>query len=185
MPSGPPGSVACELDEHPLGLLGEQAVRHHVEGEDLPAAGIVDVEHLLVGREGEPVGQEQMVDQEVDGAEIGRHPDTRRCKSRSHCCGSRRNVPGIGEIDRAVGLHHHVVGLVEAVALEAVRDHGDAAVGFLARDPPGQAFAGDQPALGIAGEAVGAVGRLAWQTVVPCPGVYLMRRFSPIELNRR
>ena len=66
----------------------------------------------------------------------------------------------VSEIDRAVGLHHHVVGLVEGVALEAVGDHGDAAVGLFAGDPPRQALAGDQPALGIAGQAVGAVGLL-------------------------
>ena len=79
-------------------------------------------------------------------------------KARSHWLGDEVAV-GVGEIDAAVGLDDDVVGPVETAALEAVGDHRDAAVELLARHPPGVVLAGDQAALQVAREPVGAVGR--------------------------
>ena len=62
----------------------------------------------------------------------------------------------VGEPDRVVGLHHHVVGRAQPLAFEAVAQHGDAAVIFGAGDAPA-VLGGDQPALAVAGVAVGVV----------------------------
>src|SRR6266446_4937744 len=67
----------------------------------------------------------------------------------------------IGEPDRAVGFHHHVVWRVEPLALVAVADHRDRAVIFGAGDAPRVMLAGDEPALAVAGVAVGVVRWLA------------------------
>src|SRR5712691_2996449 len=72
----------------------------------------------------------------------------------------RRAAPGIGEVDGAVGLDDDVIGPVEPAPLEAVRQHGEAAVELAPGDPPAVVLAREQAALLIAGEPIGAVGRL-------------------------
>ena len=66
----------------------------------------------------------------------------------------------VGEPDAAVARADDVVGRVQALALVAVGQHGDAAVVFGARDAPRQVLAGQQPALAVARVAVGVVRRL-------------------------
>jgi hypothetical protein len=66
-----------------------------------------------------------------------------------------------GGPDRIVGLDRDVIGRIEALILEAVHQHRDAAVVFRACNSAGLVLAGDQPALAIAGVAVGIVGGLA------------------------
>ena len=69
-------------------------------------------------------------------------------------------VGRIGEPDRAVGLHHHVVRRVELLALVAVGDDRDRAVVLGARDAPPAVLARDEPALPVDRVAVGvAAGR--------------------------
>jgi hypothetical protein len=68
--------------------------------------------------------------------------------------------PRIGEINRAVGFNDNVVWPIQAASLEAVGNHCDAAVVLLASDAAGFVFAGQQPALQVAGEAIGLVGVL-------------------------
>ena len=80
-------------------------------------------------------------------------------KVRSHCSGTRTG-PGVREVDAAVRLDHHVIGPIEPPSLEAVGDHGDAAVEFLPGDPSAVMLAGEQPALEVAGQPIGAVRRL-------------------------
>lgn len=68
----------------------------------------------------------------------------------------------VGEPDRSVTFADDVIGRVEGLAVEAVGQHGDRAIGFGAGDAPafaggGRAFADDQPALAIAAHAVGEV----------------------------
>ena len=70
---GNAGFVAAQVGEHAVGLFRERAVGRQVEGPDMPAARIVDVEHAFVGREGETVGHDEVADQQRHGAEIGRH----------------------------------------------------------------------------------------------------------------
>ena len=151
-----------EIDQHAVGRAGERAVRQHVEGADVPARRVVDVENRLVGREGYTVRIEEIIDEQRERSAIrrdavdarvaevplaGRHP-------------RRRAGPGIGEIDRAVGLHHDIVREIERAALEGARHHRDAAVVLLANDTPGRRLAGDQAPVRIAGEAVRGVGLL-------------------------
>src|SRR5262249_46064530 len=71
-----------------------------------------------------------------------------------------RAGPRIGEIDRAIGFHHDIVGKIEREALEARRQHGDGAVVLLAHDAAGRRFPGHPPALHVPPEAVGGTGIL-------------------------
>ena len=70
-------------------------------------------------------------------------------------------VGRIGEPDRAVGFHHHVVGRVQPLALPFVGDGGDRAVMLGAADAAARMLASDQPALPVDGVAVGIARRLA------------------------
>ncbi len=67
----------------------------------------------------------------------------------------------VGEPDRAVRLHHQVVGRVQPLALETVGQHGDRAVILGTGDPATTMFGSDQAALAVARVAVGVAGRLA------------------------
>ena len=67
----------------------------------------------------------------------------------------------IGEPDRAVGFHHDVVRRVQPLAVEGIHQHRDRAVIFGAGHAAAAMLAGDQPALAVAGVAVGEIRRLA------------------------
>src|SRR5262249_36011012 len=71
---GDAGLAAAQIGEYAVALLGKNAARHHVEGADVAASGVVDVEHALVGRERKPVGQHEIVDEERERAEIRGEP---------------------------------------------------------------------------------------------------------------
>ena len=151
--------VAGQVSENPVGLPRQRAVGVQVEGADVSPARVVDVQHALVGREGQPVGNHEVVYQQRDGAQVrgdAVYPGVLVVPLFGRC-GQR---PRVGEVDAAVGLHHHVVGAVEAAALEAGGHHGDAAVGLGAGHAAAVVLAGDEAALQVAGEAVGAVGGL-------------------------
>ena len=154
--------VAAQIGKDAVGLLRERAVGHQVEGADVAAARIVDVEHLLVRREGEAVGHDKVADQQRHRAEIGRDA-IHAGEGQVPLLGRGGAGPRVGEVDAAVGLDHDVIGPVELPPLKAVGDHRDAAVEFLPRDPPGVVLAGDQPALKVAGQPVGPVGRFLEQ----------------------
>jgi len=64
---------------------------------------------------------------------------------------------GIGEPDRVVGLDGHVVRRIEALALEAVHQHGDRPVVFGARDTARLVLAADEAALAVARVAIGVI----------------------------
>ena len=68
-------------------------------------------------------------------------------------------VGRIAEPDRAVRLHHEVVGRVEALALEAVGQHAARSVVLDARDAAAAMLAGDEPSLAVDAMAVVVVGR--------------------------
>src|SRR6516162_1818782 len=61
-----------EVGKHMVGLTRQRSVRCHVKGANVATPRIVDVEHAFVGREGKAVRREEIVDQQRDGAEIGR-----------------------------------------------------------------------------------------------------------------
>src|SRR5262249_56262738 len=51
---GHAGLAATQVGKDPVSLLCESAVGQHVEGADVAAPGVVNVEHAFIGREGEP-----------------------------------------------------------------------------------------------------------------------------------
>ena len=67
----------------------------------------------------------------------------------------------IGEPDRAVGLADEVVGRVELLALECLRNGGDDAVALGTRNAPATVLAGQQAAVPVARIAVGMARGLA------------------------
>ena len=108
------------------------------------------------------MGSDVIPHQQGDAAQVGRHAvDAGEVQVKLRLL--RHSGVGVGEIDGAVGLRHHVVGAVQRAALKAVGDHGKAAVGFLAGYAAPVVFGGEQAALGVAGQAVGAVGGFAEQ----------------------
>src|SRR5271170_6932168 len=68
---GDAGLAAAQIDKDAVGVLCERAVGQQLEGTDVAAPRIVDVEYRLIGREREAVGQYKIVDQEAHAAEIG------------------------------------------------------------------------------------------------------------------
>src|SRR2546422_9856 len=156
---GDAGFVAPELGEDPIRLLRERAVGQQVECPDVSAPSVVDVEHRFIRREGEAVGQHEVGNEQAHRAQIGRDA-VHSGKGQIPLLGSQGAGPRVGEVDAAVGFDHDVVGTVEPPTLEAVRDHGEAAVELLPRDAPAVMLAGNQPALEIPGQPVGPVRRL-------------------------
>jgi hypothetical protein len=67
-------------------------------------------------------------------------------------------VARIRKPDGAVRRHHHIVRSVELLALEAVDQDGDRAIGLGAGDAPRIVLAGDQPAFAVTGIAVRVIG---------------------------
>ena len=130
--------------------------------------GVGDVEFFVVGREAEPVGFENLVGHPVDLA--GRSVDHidglllvglhRGVGGAGALVIHQRTVAGIGEPDVAVGVDDGVVGRVELLAVDFFREHGDAAVGFVACDAAREVFARDLSALIVEGIAVGIIRRL-------------------------
>src|SRR5438445_5528833 len=64
---------------------------------------------------------------------------------------------GIGEPDRVIGLDGYVVRRIEALALEAVHQHGDRPVVFGARDASRLVLAADEAPLAVARIAIGVI----------------------------
>ena len=62
---------------------------------------------------------------------------------------------------RPLGVHRQVVGGVQGLAVKAVGDYGGRAVGVEADDGAAAGAAAEKVALGVVGQAVGAVGSLA------------------------
>jgi hypothetical protein len=56
-------------------MVSKQKSQRDIEGADVTAPRMVDVQDALIGREGEPVRGEEIVGQERHGAEIGRYPE--------------------------------------------------------------------------------------------------------------
>ena len=158
----PPGSAV--MNRLAVGELG--AVVGDVEHlDDARRGGRLDDVHLrLVRREREAVGPVDVARDDrgaagpgVEAVDVGRQLRLRRVAFVVAEDAERR----VGEPDRVVGLHHHVVGRVERLAVELVDQHGDGAVELGAGHAPRIVLAGDQPALAIARVAVGVVGGLA------------------------
>src|SRR5207245_7272761 len=110
------------------------SVSAHSERPDVLVGRVVDVQHRLVGREGEAVRQGKVVHQQVEGpvgseavhtvaglllSGDGLGPPARRPH---HAWPAGLDGVGrVGEVDGAVGLDHDVVWAVEALALKVLR----------------------------------------------------------------
>src|SRR5712691_333147 len=70
-------------------------------------------------------------------------------------------VGRVGEPDAAVGMHHDIVGRVEPLALELVRNHRDRAVVFVANHAPAPVLAGKLAALVVESVSVAVAGGIA------------------------
>ena len=148
---GDEGAAVGELGAVVDHVVSADYARHH--------AGLDDVELGLVGRKGEPVRAVDVASDDghpasfVEAVDVGRQLGGRDVTLVVAENAERR----IGKPDRVVGLHHHVVRRVERLAVELVDQHGDGAVVFGATDAATVVLAGDQPALAVAGIAVGVV----------------------------
>ncbi len=152
------GLRPAQVGENPVGLLCQETIGQDLEGPDVAAPRIVDVEHAFVRRERKTVGRDERVGDERHGAEIGRDA-VHAGKLQVPLLGDDV-VVRIGEEDRAVGLDHDVVGAIEATPLKTVGDHREAAIELAPRDAPCLVLAGEQATLEVAREPVGPVGRL-------------------------
>jgi hypothetical protein len=87
------------------------------------ATRVVDVEDAFVGREGEAVGQDEIVGEEAQRAEVGGHPVDPGILQ-VPLLGRGGAAPRVGEIDAAVGADDNVGRPIEPAALKAVSDDG-------------------------------------------------------------
>src|SRR5271170_4781827 len=71
---GNAGFIAAQIDKHMIAVFRERAVGRDIEGANVAAARVVDVEHALVGRKGESVGHDEIVDQQCQAAEVRSYP---------------------------------------------------------------------------------------------------------------
>jgi hypothetical protein len=103
---------------------------------------------FFAGREGKPVGLDEVVDRDLDRAALRIDPVD--VLLLLFLLGLEALVVGhdpvsrVGETDRAVGGDDHVVRRVQLLAVVAVGDDGDRAVELGTRDPPGAVLAGDE-----------------------------------------
>ena len=161
------GQAALALRDDAAGEhapVHQRAVGGDVEHADQGLHRVVDVEALLVGREAQPI---RLVEHVALHQQFGR-PAARRHAVHAleaelprplHPVHRHAPVPGIGEVDRAVGFHHDVVGAVELVAVEMRSEHVALPVGALAHQARGGVLAHDEVQLLVVGHAVALVGR--------------------------
>src|SRR5882757_4621097 len=162
---------------HPVGNAGlghfrkDLAVRHlsgrqvQVEHADMGRvvrpvreSGVEDIELLLVRREGNAVGLNEVIDDNLDVTGFRIDPvDVALFLLRlgfDALIKAADAVDWIGEPDRAIGSDNRVVRRVQLLAIVLVGDDGDRAVEFGPGDASAAVFAGDQASLPINGVAV-------------------------------
>src|SRR5262249_34693880 len=66
---------AAQVGEDSVGLAGESSVRLEIEGADMSALRVVDVENPLIGRERKPVGSQEVIHQERERSAVGRNAE--------------------------------------------------------------------------------------------------------------
>src|SRR5213592_2714042 len=113
-----------------LTTLGVVTSGLQVESPDVTTPRVVNVEHAFIRGEGETVGQEKVINEKGQGAQIGCNA-IHAGKRQVPLLGWQGARPGVGEVDAAVGLDYHIIGTIEPPPLEAVRNHGGAAVDLL------------------------------------------------------
>src|SRR5450631_1600440 len=169
---------------HPVGNAGlghfrkDFAVRHlsgpHIQVEHadmrrvvrpVREAGVEDIELLLVRREGNAVGLDEVVDDNLDFTGFRIHPvDVMLFLLRlgfEAFIKAADAVGWIGEPDRSIGSDNRVVRRVQLLAIVLVGNDSDRAVEFGSGDPSAAMFASDQASFPINGVAVRVHRRLA------------------------
>ena len=164
MPSGTPGSSSERMPLAKMRPVDERAVGVHLEHPDHAGDGVVDVEQLLVGREAQAVRllEPAAVDEKLRRAAAGRHAvDALEAELARTLDAVDRHaaVPGVGEIDRAVGAHADIVRRIELLPVEMRREHLAPPVRPLAHQARCRVLADDQVQVGVIGHAVVLVRR--------------------------
>ena len=141
-----------------------QRIRGSGDGPDAVLAGLVDEQRLPVLRQRDAVGEAQaarhharaagggvVFDDAAGGALL---EDVEHAGLEGAAPLRRRETRrGVGEVDLAVGRHHHRVGIADGVAADAVGQHrGGLAVGADGQQAL-EGIGGDQPAGGVEVEA--------------------------------
>ena len=128
--------------------------------------GVVDVEQRLVGREAQPVGLVEVVDEQLRVAAARRDAvDALEVEVLLALDAEAGHAPvgRVGEVDRAVALDHDVVGAVELPALVVGGEHlapAAPAVGVHAHDRARDVLADDEPPVVVDRHPVALVGRV-------------------------
>src|SRR5262249_24877833 len=68
------GLSPAQVGKHAIGLPRERAIRGQIERAYVPAPGVVDVEDTFVWRERKAVGNDEIIDEQCQRAEVGRAP---------------------------------------------------------------------------------------------------------------
>ena len=123
-------------------------------------ARVVDVQRLFVGREGQAVGQLEVVHEQVHRT-VGIDAVDAVVRLLLALGQVAQAVWRIGKEHLAVGSHHDVVGRVEPLALERVGQRLHVAVRIDARHAASRVLAGDQVAFEVERQAVGVPGGIA------------------------
>src|SRR5579872_3563099 len=152
------GAVIVGDREHSA-LAQSISVANDFESKKAPRsfARLDEVKRPLVGTEGKAIGPLyfRSHDSRLSGRGVDAVDIRRKLGFRPAALIVVGNAEGrICEPYGAVAPAHDVVGRVQALALEAVDQHGDRAVIFGPRHPPRSVFTGQQPPLAIASVAI-------------------------------
>ena len=135
-------------------------------------AGVGRVQHRLVGRESDAVGEIDVVGAYVNGTV--RRNSVNGTGPLDLLLGFRNPAARVGKVDAAVAATDDVVGAVEALAVPSISHHVDGAVRLHARDAPVVALAHEQATLKVQGHAIGAAAGLANDVGRPASGGHSM-----------
>src|SRR6185437_15540828 len=147
------------IDEHPL-VGNRRAIGRDIVGEDLAvrhAARFHDIKNLLIRRKAQAVRPEHAFGDDGGLAGLAIDPVDIEVDLGLGLVAlviAEQSEYRIGKPDRAVGLHHDVVGRVQPLAVEGIHQHRDRTVIFGAGDAAAAVLAGDQASLAVAGVAV-------------------------------
>ena len=160
------GALVSGIDQ--LGLVAHRAVGIDVIAPDAAvgrALPLHNVQLLLIGREGQAVGIDDVGDDRrqlavgTNAVDIGRGLLWLGAEAFPLAVDAEQRV---GEPDGVVGLNHDVVGRIELLALIAVGQHRQAPALFGAHHTAGDGvLAGDEAPLPVTHIAIGPVGGLA------------------------
>ena len=127
--------------------------------------GVSDVEHRLVGRKRQSIGLFKVIRYTFNHAAVRVYAvdvaGTNVAGAAAAFVLAQDAIVRVTEPDRAVRMHHHIIGRVQALALPAIGQHGARAIVFGTHHAAAQVLATDQSALPVHCIAVGIVGGLA------------------------